>query len=130
MSRRFGRNQKRALHKEIADMRLLLISAESALNVAERNEAAAVRRLHEAEASAFRKFMSDPDRYEAVCNHLAHEVGRVVGEDLKPYAEQLMRSATIYRPMVKFDASVDVEKQVTRLTVEWQPVRFNVAMMA
>ena len=129
MSRRFGRNQKRALRKEIADVRLSLSAAVSALNVAERNEAAAVRRLSEAEASAFRKFMSDPNRYEAVCNHMAREVGRAAGENLKPYAEELMRHSTSYRPMAKFDASVDVERQVTRLTVEWPSVRFNVALM-
>jgi hypothetical protein len=123
MSKRFGRNQKRK-------MRAMLEVATADAIAAEVRATRAERALSDAEARAFRKFMADPDRYEAVCARMAQEVGRVAGENLKPYAEQLMRDANKYRPMVRFDASVEPEDvMVSRLTVEWPAVRYNMQIM-
>lgn len=129
MSERFGRNQKRRMREEIA-----LLEAAIQQHVAEmarwRHEAWAARRLlADAESRAFERFMQNAERYEAVCARMASEVAKVAGQNLMPYAEQLMRHANTQRPMVLFECRTDpVEMKVQRLTVEWPAARFNVQL--
>lgn len=89
---------------------------------------AARQQLQYAEARAFERFMADKDRYEAVCAMLAQEVGRVAGENLKPFAEQMMREANARRPMAFFDARTSEDMQARIVTVEWPAVRYNYAV--
>lgn len=126
MGKRFGRNQKRRMREQIADLEAKAADAASYYSGQLR---AARRQLEYAEARAFDRFMADRDRYEAVCARLAHEVGRVAGENLRPYAEQLMREAAARRPMVRFDARASEDMIARIITVEWPAVRYNYAVM-
>jgi len=122
MAKRFGRNQKRRMREEIAKLSERAISAE-------RRSFSLQAQLSNAEGRAFERFMADAKRYEHICARMADEVGRLAGEKLKPYAEQLMREANKQRPMARFDASFDMNQRATIVTVEWPAVRYNYAVM-
>lgn len=123
MSKRFGRNQKRAMREKIKALEAAVYDAGADY---EGRIYRLQRQIANAEGRAFERFMADKDRYEQVCARMADEVGRVVGENLKPYAEQLMREANRHRPMARFDASSDqMDVMVSRITVECPAVRYN-----
>lgn len=126
MGNRFGRNQKRRMREQI---KALEAAVEGMTDDHARQLRAARQQLQHAEARAFERFMADKDRYEAICARLAHEVGRVAGENLKPFAEQLMREANARRPMAVFDARMSEEMRARIVTVEWPAVRYDYAVL-
>ena len=131
MSRRFGRNQRRRMREEIALLQTVVEHHVAAMGMWRDKSQAAERKLANAEARAFERFMADKDRYEYICARMADQVAKVAGENLKPYAEELMRAANRHRPMVAFDATVmDFPFCETVLTVEWPSVRFRQALIA
>ena len=131
MSKRFGRNQKRRMREENALLKTIIEHHVAAMGMWRDKYQAEERKALNAEARAFERFMADKDRYEYICARMADEVAKVAGENLKPYAEELMRSASQYRPMVRFDAEVmDFPLKQTVLTVEWPSVRFRQALVA
>ena len=131
MSRRFGRNQRRRAREEIALLKTIVEHHVAAMGMWRDKYQAEERKVLNAEARALERFMADKDRYEYICARMADEVAKVAGENLKPYAEELMRAANRHRPMVRFDAAVtDFPLHQTILTVEWPSVQFRQALMS
>ena len=94
MSRRFGRNQRRAARATIADLEMRLAAAQREAAHARTAAHMARMREHDAVATAATRLMNDKPALDAAMRELAHSVGHTLGKELVPHAERLMQGMT------------------------------------
>lgn len=103
MSRRYGRNQKRAhrareaaLKIEISNLTTRLDYAQLAL-IAERRQ-------------SFQRYAARSDLYKHATKVICHRLGRELGEQLYPIAKQIWDSNHAQRELLQFDRSISTDK--------------------
>jgi hypothetical protein len=86
MSKRYGRNQKRAARERIEHLSTLMHGLYADM---EQMHRAAARR-DDGMVEAFRRLMAEKDMILNVTGYMAEGLGQAVGKELLPYARKLM----------------------------------------
>jgi hypothetical protein len=88
MSKRYGRNQKRAARERIEQLSTLMHGMYADM---EQMRRAAARR-DDGMVEAFRRLMAEKDMIREITGCMAEGLGQAVGKELLPYAQRLMRA--------------------------------------
>lgn len=123
MAKRYGRNQKR---KHLAEIdRLVGALADAEWRVLKAERSIAVTR-----SAAFEDFAKDNGLYAALLSDIARAIGDRLGEQLVPYAQQLMAAAEreAHRPLarLRFDDSHPFAQKIDVLRVDIAPISCSV----
>lgn len=129
MSRRYGRNQKRAARARIAELAAALITEGAARNHAESRMRNAEYRAANAREQAFEQYARVHGLLETMTARIGEELGRALGPKLYPHAADLMAkrnqaSGLAYSPNLK--AEIVPEYSVIRITGSLPSLHYRV----
>lgn len=127
MSRRYGRNQKRAHKAKIAEAEAETARVSAQLQSEQYQHRQTRARLSEVKGAAFNEFLSQSGQYEAAVEHMSRELGRALGPKLMPEAEKVLRAGLQGRPPIRFEAFDDpMDMRVTRISGEIPALRYTI----
>lgn len=122
MSKRYGRNQRRAARRKIADLEMLV-------GAVRESESRARLQLSRAKEEALTEFINRSDMIKYAMERMGYELGRALGPELEPHARKLMQSDR-RGPMLSPDFSASISPvdcmHVLRGTVP--ELRYNIAV--
>lgn len=123
MSRRYGRNQRRAHRQEIERLNAQVVEVE-------RRERMANFRAEEAYSKAVREIAESGGYIDYALRRISEELARAYPQALREAAERVMSSRR-EQPPIRFDAFVDWSKmeQCVVIRGEIPALRYNIAVM-
>lgn len=127
MSKRYGRNQKRAARQRVAEL-------ERDLLVATGDVGRANQRLAHAKEDAFNEYTKQHDMIAEAVKRIGVELGRALGPELAPIAEKILasdrRAQRLPMSPIAFDLSAQVNPYdaVTVIRGEIPSLRYNIAL--
>lgn len=130
MSKRYGRNQKRAHRERIAELERRLSDLEAQVAQQTSRARAAEFRAANATEQAFKRLSEQQGYLEHVVKEIGVQLGRALGPELRPIAERILSSRREPSPMCDLSAHASWDKlETTVIRGEIPAFRYNIAIM-
>lgn len=132
MSKRYGRNQKRAHRERIAELEAQLETRQGELDAARGAVWHARRALGTARSDALMEYAKEHGLVEHAIRQIGHELGRALGAELKPHAERVLAADRDRKPIslaLYADVAMDGNHEVSVIRGEIPAIHYNVMVL-